>query len=169
MTAGSALLDGRFLIKAKLGQGGMGEVFKAHDKELDRTVAIKTVTRTGEKRAEAVRRMKREAKYAAQIKDPHLMDIFDSLEDSDGTAFMVCEYIEGRTLQSMIDSKDDELTYPACVVAIFVGLLRGLEAMHNAGFIHRDVKPSNVMVSVGSPGAPTASRVKVTAQRIANQ
>ena len=82
---------------------------------------------------------------------------------------MVCEYIEGRTLESMIDSNDLELTYPASVVAIFVGVLRGLEAMHNAGFIHRDVKPSNVMVSVGSHGAPTASRVKVTAQRIANQ
>ena len=69
-----------------------------------------------------------------------------SARPAGGVHYIVCERIEGATLQRMIETKDFELTVPANVIAIVTGLLRGLAAVHGAGFIHRDIKPENIFV-----------------------
>ncbi|HEV8339948.1 MAG TPA: protein kinase, partial [bacterium] len=133
------LLAQRYRIDAVLGEGGMGVVHKAHDTVLDRPVAIKMLSPylLGD---EGLRRLLREAQAAAKLTHPHIVAVYDVLEDA-GAPAIVMEYVEGSTLRELAPVPLEQLT------AITDHLLDALGYAHGRGIIHRDVKPENVLVT----------------------
>jgi eukaryotic-like serine/threonine-protein kinase len=128
-----------YAIKELLGQGGMGEVYRAYDQRLDRDVAIKVISDTS---AEASARLIREARAAAALDHPNVVSVFDIGEDQ-GTPYIVMELVPGRTLRALIDNP----TIPDSTrVGWLVGMAKALAVAHHQQLVHRDVKPENVMV-----------------------
>jgi Tol biopolymer transport system component/tRNA A-37 threonylcarbamoyl transferase component Bud32 len=131
-----------YRIESKLGEGGMGIVYKARDLHLDRLVAIKILAADSVADSSRKQRFVQEAKAASSLNHPHIVTIYD-IRSEDGMDFIVMEYIEGKTL--------DELTpkgmRPAQAVKYAVQIADGLAKAHSACIIHRDLKPSNIMVT----------------------
>jgi serine/threonine-protein kinase len=132
----------RYTILSALGQGGMGQVFRVKDKELDDEVALKTLKADAHD-ANLTERLRQEIKLARLITHPNVVRVHD-FGESDGTRFLTMEYVPGTTLREMLDvGRRLEIT-PALQIAKQV--CRGLAAVHKAGIIHGDLKPQNVMV-----------------------
>jgi type II secretory pathway pseudopilin PulG/predicted Ser/Thr protein kinase len=128
----------------KLGEGGMGVVYKAMDTLLDRTVAIKLISSDRTASAEVLQRFTSEAKVQATLSHPNITTLYSYLV-WEGRAVMVMEYVEGETLQQMIVRRGP---IPADVaVPLFKQALAGVGAAHRRGIVHRDIKPANIMVS----------------------
>ncbi len=136
-------IGSRYEIVRLLGQGGMGAVYQAHDKELDRQVAIKVIRADMAANPEILRRFKQELILARQITHKNVIRIFD-LGQADGIKFITMEYIEGENLQSVLRRK--KKLEPAEAANILAQVCRALEAAHNEGVIHRDLKPQNIML-----------------------
>ena len=132
---------GPYRVDSLLGRGGMGEVFRAFDTRLGRPVAVKVMS-NGAGRASTVQRFLREARAASALNHPNIVTIHDFGETSEGNHFIVQEFIEGRTLRSMLD---EPMMLPA-IVDVARQVARALAAAHAAGIVHRDVKPENVML-----------------------
>jgi serine/threonine protein kinase/tetratricopeptide (TPR) repeat protein len=133
---------GPYKIVDKLGEGGMGAVFRAHDSRLDRAVALKAVR--GPQPGEALRRRCwEEARAAARVSHPNACRLYDILEEN-GELFLVMELIEGESLAARIQRGAIPVQEAA---QIMLGLLSALEAFHKAGIVHRDLKPSNLLLS----------------------
>ncbi len=134
---------GRYTIRARMGSGGMGEVFAAHDPELDRVVALKVIRPdlAGES-AEALARFQREAQAMARLNHPNVVSVFD-VGTASGRVFVAMERVEGPTLAVWLAERPRGWR---AVVDVFVQAGRGLAAAHAAGIVHRDFKPSNVIV-----------------------
>ncbi len=134
---------GPYQITAPIGAGGMGEVYKAHDTRLDRTVALKVLSATRVGNEQAQQRFAREAKAIAALSHPRICPLYDVGHD-DGVDFLVMEYLEGQTLS-------DRLAHGALAVDRAVKVAReigeALGAAHARGIIHRDLKPGNVMLT----------------------
>src|SRR5262244_2073008 len=138
LLAGSRL--GPYDILSPLGAGGFGEVYKAHDTRLDRTVAIKILPSAD---PELKARFEREAKAIAALTHPHICTLYD-VGHQDGTDYLVLEYLEGETLAARISRgsvKIDE------ALTIAIEIAEALDAAHCAGIVHRDLKPANVMLT----------------------
>src|SRR5258706_2503024 len=134
---------GHYHIEEKLGEGGMGVVYKALAIELDRPVAIKTLLTTGDASEESVARFFREARAASRLQHPAIMTIHQfGVEDN--TRYLVMEYIEGVTLKKIINERPMEMV-TLCEIAIQVA--DALALAHEKGVIHRDMKCENVMVT----------------------
>ncbi|WP_299705989.1 serine/threonine-protein kinase [uncultured Tateyamaria sp.] len=138
---------GKYRIRAKLGEGAMGVVYDAHDQDIDRFVAIKTVHKhlidaAGEE--DWLTRFSREAQAAGRVLHPNLVTIFDYLEQ-DGRPYLVMERLEAKTLEDRM-SEPQSLTLTQ-VAAIFGQILDGLSAIHEAAIVHRDMKPANIMLT----------------------
>jgi serine/threonine protein kinase/tetratricopeptide (TPR) repeat protein len=133
----------RYEIVRLLGQGGMGAVYQAQDKELDRQVAIKVIRADMAANPEILRRFKQELILARQITHKNVIRIFD-LGQADGIKFITMEYIEGENLQSVLRRK--KKLEPTEAANILAQVCRALEAAHNEGVIHRDLKPQNIML-----------------------
>lgn len=137
---------GRYVLQHKLGAGGMGEVFCAHDPELERTVAIKLIRlRDSDTEASIMRRrtrMLREAQALARVRHPNVVTVFD-VGIHQNELFIAMELIEGITLKTWMQSQSRSWRE---IVEIFVQAGRGLLAAHQAGLIHRDFKPTNVVI-----------------------
>jgi serine/threonine-protein kinase len=137
---------GRYKIKGVLGQGAMGLVYDAVDPKLDRRVAIKTIL-TQKLSAEAARmakvRFEREVRAVARLNHPNIVQVYDFGAEAD-LAYIVMEYIQGRELKDFLDRK--ERFDLRRIFGIMAELLEALEFAHEAGIVHRDVKPANVMV-----------------------
>src|SRR5437868_5608469 len=133
---------GRFRIQARLGAGGMGEVYLAEDTGLKRQVALKRITSRLRANAKSRQRLWREAECASRLNDPHVAAVYDVIEESN-ELFVVMEYIEGETLRR-------RLARPLAVDE-FMGIAEqcasGLSAAHRAGLLHRDIKPENIMLT----------------------
>ena len=135
---------GRYTVLEHIGQGGMGHVYRAHDPELDRHVALKLLR--VERLIEALdtkahARLRREAQAMAQINHPNVMPIYDVFE-SDGRLVIAMEFVDGQTLKQWMQR---ERSWPE-LQRVFVDAGRGLAAAHACGLVHRDFKPSNVLV-----------------------
>jgi tRNA A-37 threonylcarbamoyl transferase component Bud32 len=140
-------VGGRYELRQLLGRGGMGSVWRGEDLLLQRPVAVKRVELPAhlpeDERATLRQRVLREARAAARINHPRLVTIFDVVEE-EGTVFLVQELVDAPTLKQVV--KERGPLPPSEVARIGVQLAEGLAAAHATGVIHRDVKPSNVMV-----------------------
>ncbi|MEM7478897.1 MAG: serine/threonine-protein kinase [Planctomycetota bacterium] len=134
---------GRYDIERLVGSGGMGVVFKAHDVELNRPVAIKLLAPNFVMNSKARNRFAREARSAAGVVDDHVVPIFNVGSDHD-TPYLVMQFVGGGSLQDKLD-RDGPLSAED-VVRIGMQVAKGLAAAHAQGLIHRDVKPSNILL-----------------------
>ncbi|MFO0637548.1 MAG: protein kinase, partial [Nannocystaceae bacterium] len=136
---------GRYVLGRRLGQGGMGVVFEAHDPELHRRVAIKLLHPGAAGDAEATRtRMLREARAMARLAHPNVVAVHD-VGSVGGQIFVAMELVEGTTLAQWLRAAPRTRSQ---ILAIFVQAGRGLEAAHDVGLVHRDFKPDNVLIGV---------------------
>ncbi len=133
---------GRYTIEALIGQGGMGRVYLARDTILERKVALKVV-RPDREDEETTARFMREAKLAAQLAHPNTVHIYD-LGEIGGVPFIAMEHVSGKTLFAYVG---DRTTPTARKLRWLLDVARGLAAAHRCGMLHRDVKPTNVIVS----------------------
>src|SRR5262249_7208240 len=138
---GSGQRIGHYRVIDRIGEGGMGEVFLAHDESLDRRVALKLLTGL-EDDEERVRRFRQEALAASALNHPNIITIHEVGRWDKGD-FMATEFIEGTTLRQLMDGA--ALSVPQAL-DIAVQITRALSAAHAAGIVHRDVKPENVML-----------------------
>jgi serine/threonine protein kinase/tetratricopeptide (TPR) repeat protein len=138
---GSIVAD-RYEILKSLGEGGMGAVYKARDRELDRLVALKVIRPELARHAEILQRFKRELILARQVTHKNVIRIFD-LGVTGNIKFITMEYVEGQDLKSLLGRQ--KFTVPQAV-DIMCQVCRGLEAAHAENVIHRDLKPQNIMV-----------------------
>ena len=127
-----------------LGEGGMGTVYKAIDKRLDRTVAIKVLHDQLTNQEEYLTRFRNEAMLSARISHPNVATLFD-FQSINGRHFIVMEYVEGQPLDNILESTPRISEASCCRIAIQI--LEGLTAAHRLGILHRDLKPANIMLS----------------------
>jgi eukaryotic-like serine/threonine-protein kinase len=133
---------GSYCIASRVGAGGMGEVYRAHDAKLDRDVALKLFPRDVAADGDRLRRFDAEARAASSLNHPHILVIHD-FGELDGRPFMVTEFVEGETLRQRLDRG----AVPAHeAVAIAIQVAGALAAAHVRGIVHRDIKPENIMV-----------------------
>lgn len=142
----------RYEIVSKIGTGGMADVYKAMDHKLNRFVAVKVLKPEFREDATFVKKFRSEAQAAAGLTHPNIVNVFD-VGDDEGVYYIVMELIEGITLKEYISKKGKLSVKEATSIAIQVSM--GLEAAHNHGIVHRDVKPQNIIIS-------TDGKVKVT-------
>lgn len=138
---------GPYRIESKLGEGGMGVVYRAMDTDLDRPVAIKTLLDesggSGSSGSDSVARFMREAKAASRLQHPSIMTIYQ-FGVEEGIRYLVMEYIDGKTLKKMISGRPLSISEG---VDIAIQVADGLAVAHEKGVVHRDLKPENVMVT----------------------
>jgi hypothetical protein len=137
------LTVGRYRLLQLVGRGGMGEVYAAHDPELDRRVAIKILRADARPDAIEAARLAREAQAVARLSHPNVVAIYD-VGSSAGRMFLAMELVEGETLAAWLAHHTRTTSE---VIAMFLMAGRGLCAAHRAGIVHRDFKPQNVMVA----------------------
>lgn len=133
---------GRYKIIKKIGTGGMGEVYLGEDSKLNRKIALKTLPADVGADSERMRRFTREAKSASALNHPNIITIYE-IDDEDDAPFIAMEYVEGETLGKIIKRGPTGL---AAGVDIAVQVASALGAAHDAGVVHRDVKPDNIIV-----------------------
>jgi serine/threonine protein kinase len=135
---------GRYAVKRELGRGGMGVVYLAHDAQLERDVAIKTLPGVDETNPDRLRRFEREAKVLAAISHPNIATIYSIEKTDDGLRFLVLEYVEGDTLSRLLKKSALNLRESLDLCA---QMAKAIAAAHAKGIVHRDIKPGNVMVT----------------------
>ncbi len=136
--------DHRYKIDKLLGEGGMGFVYLARHKVIDKKVAVKVLRAEMAKDREILERFLQEARSASSIGNPHIIDISDFGDLPDGSTYFVMEYLDG---QSLVQFNDKNNRQPFDVIAkIAIQMANGLAAAHEAGIIHRDLKPENIFV-----------------------
>jgi eukaryotic-like serine/threonine-protein kinase len=137
-----AVLAQRYEILQVLGEGGMGAVYKAHDREIKRTVALKVIHPDLARNPAIVERFKQELRLSHQVTDKNVIRIYD-LGEGEGVKFITMEYIAGKDLRSLIRGK--KKFTPEEAVDVIQQVCHALEAAHSVGVIHRDLKPRNIM------------------------
>jgi serine/threonine protein kinase len=147
MRAEMALITGTKLgpyeIQSPLGAGGMGEVYRARDTRLDRTVAIKILPTALSDNPEARERFDREARTISSLNHPNICQLYD-VGSQDGTSYLVMEYLEGETLADRLRSGPLPLQH---FFKVAIEICEGLEKAHRSGVTHRDLKPGNIMLT----------------------
>jgi eukaryotic-like serine/threonine-protein kinase len=136
-----SVVDGRYRVLAKIGGGGMADVWLAEDAHLQRRIALKVLHRRFAQDREFVMRFQREAEAAAGLQHPNIVSVFDR-GDYDGTYYIAMQYVEGPTLKQLIDSG---ITVEQAV-AVTRQVLQAAGSAHRQGIVHRDLKPQNVIV-----------------------
>jgi serine/threonine protein kinase len=134
---------GAFEILARLGAGGMGEVYRARDTRLDRTVALKIILPSEHPKRDRFERFKREARAISRLNHPHICALYD-VGEQDSEAFLVMEYLHGETLAARLTRGPLKVEE---VLRIGVQIADALSAAHREGVVHRDLKPSNIMLT----------------------
>ena len=137
-------LDGKFTILEKLGEGGMGTVYRGAQHSVGREVAIKLLHGKAVASPDAIRRFLREAKLASRLNHPNAVGVHEFGQTDDGMFYLVMELVSGRTLDRVIT--EDGVLPPERVVRIGVQVCEALEGAHALSIVHRDLKPSNIML-----------------------
>lgn len=137
------VIGNRYEILQLLGEGGMGAVYKARDREVDRFVALKVIRPELASRPDILARFKQELILARQVTHKNVIRIFD-LGEADGLKFITMDFIEGRDLKSLL--RENGKFTPDEATKIVVQICRALDAAHSEGVIHRDLKPQNIMM-----------------------
>ena len=140
----ASTLGDRYRLEARIGQGGMAEVYRGVDPVLNRTVAIKVLLPQFARDAGFVARFRREAQAAARLNHPNIVGVYDTGADGD-TQFIVMEFVEGRTLADVLSSGKKPSTLQS--VELTQRIAQALAVAHAHGIVHRDIKPANVMVT----------------------
>ena len=133
---------GRYEIRSKIGEGGMGEVYLAEDTKLDRKVALKILPAEVAVDRNRMERFIREAKAAAALNHPNIAHIYE-IGEHDGTNFIAMEHLDGQTLRELIRNHTDL----GKLLRHLQHTAEGLAKAHAAGIVHRDLKPENIMVT----------------------
>jgi len=141
LAAGTKL--GPYEVLSPIGAGGMGEVYRARDSRLDRTVAVKVLHAHATPTPDALARFEREARSISQLSHPHICPLFDVGEES-GIRFLVMPLLDGDTLAALLLKAP---LPPAATLRYAMQMADALDAAHRAGLVHRDLKPANVMVT----------------------
>lgn len=144
MPSPGAIVGSRFELLARLGQGGMGVVYKARDKSLDEPVALKLLRPDLEEGVEAAERFRSEIKLARRVGHRNVCRIYEYGEDGD-VRYIAMELVEGTSLGELLRSQGGGLPAERAFDVVLQAV-EGLAAIHEAGIIHRDLKPSNIMV-----------------------
>ena len=134
---------GRYQLIELIGRGGMGEVWRAHDTAIDRVVALKMLLPHYAADPDFEQRFRREARAAARVDDPHIVPIFD-VGQVDDRLYVTMRLIDGVDLQTLLKQGPLE---PARAVHIIEQIASALNTAHQAGLVHRDVKPSNILLA----------------------
>ena len=134
---------GRYKIRSKIGEGGMGEVYLAEDTRLHRNVALKILPMNVTANRDRVRRFEQEATAAAALNHPHICHIYE-IDEIDGRHFIAMEFIDGETLRDCIHGNQIELKK---LLRYLQDVAEGLAKAHAAGIVHRDLKPDNIMIT----------------------
>src|SRR6202163_1726463 len=143
LTSGTRL--GPYEVQSPLGAGGMGEVYRAKDTRLDRTVAIKVLASHLSSSPELKQRMEREARAISSLNHPHICQLYD-IGSQDGTDYLVMEFLEGETLADRL--RKGALPLPE-IYRIGIAVAEALAVAHRQGIVHRDLKPGNIMLTKG--------------------
>src|SRR5262245_20160577 len=141
LTAGTKL--GRYEIRSKIGEGGMGEVYLAHDTQLDRQIAIKLLPTEIARDQQRLHRFLQEARAAAALSHPNIAHIYE-IGEADGAHFIAMEYVEGTTLDKKIGGRPLPLSES---LDIAIQIADALDEAHGKGITHRDIKSSNIMIT----------------------
>lgn len=134
---------GDYVVLGRIGAGGMGQVFKARHRRMDRIVALKVLPKSAMNSPEAVRRFEREAKAAARLIHPNIVTAFDAGE-AQGVHFLVMEFVDGGDLAGLVKSQGPLPVEKA--VDYILQAARGLDYAHGEGVVHRDIKPANLLL-----------------------
>src|ERR1700736_5836677 len=134
---------GPYEIQSPLGAGGMGEVYRARDTRLDRTVAVKILPSHLSENREARQRFEREARVISSLNHPHICVLHD-VGTQDGTSYLVMEYVQGESLESRLQKGPLPLKQ---ALECGIQICEGLQKAHRAGIVHRDLKPGNIMLT----------------------
>ncbi len=138
------MIGGRYTLDREIGRGGMGAVWLGRDITLDRQVALKRIGIAPGAQTPDVRRAGREARLAAMLSHPHVVSVFDMIEE-DGQQWLVMEYVEGHSLAQLV--RETGPLDPATTASVLAQVADALAAAHAAGIVHRDVKPSNILLT----------------------
>ncbi len=138
-----SIIQGRYLIESMLGEGGMATVYRARNTLVDRPMAVKIMNTRLAADPSLRERFRREAKNAAALAHPNIIEIYDYGDTEDGTAFLAMELLEGAPLSDLVEQGPMS---PAQVAALGLQISQGLARAHDFGVIHRDLKPDNVFV-----------------------
>jgi serine/threonine-protein kinase len=140
-----SVIEGRYKIISKLGQGGMGAVYKAEQIRMNRICAIKVIPEDMAQNGDAIERFNREAQMSALINDPHAVTVYDFGETNNGMYFLAMEYVDGETLASLI--KRERILDLNRTFEIVRQAGQALACAHNQNIVHRDLKPDNIMLA----------------------
>lgn len=139
-------LGGRYVFDALIAVGGMGEVWRATDTELDRKVAVKVLKDGAHDNEVFLKRFRNEARNAAGLMHPNIAQVFD-YGDQEGTAYLVMELVDGEPMSAILER--ERTIAERRLVTMLIDTCRGLQAAHDAKIMHRDIKPGNLLVSTG--------------------
>lgn len=138
---------GPYKLMSLLGEGGMGQVYRAHDSRLGRTVALKLLPSTLSRGEESVRRFQQEARAASALNHPNILAIYDTGMTDEGMPYVVSELLEGETLRDKLETGAISIRK---AIDFALQIARGLTAAHGKGIVHRDLKPENLFITKDS-------------------
>ncbi|MBY0522718.1 MAG: protein kinase [Gemmataceae bacterium] len=165
---GNELVLGQYVLLERIGEGGMGQVFKAWQRRMNRVVALKVIRKDKLSNPEAVKRFHREIQAAAQLSHPNVVVAYDA-DQVAGTHFFVMEFVEGTDLAQMVRQSGPLPAVFACDYIRQAAL--GLQHAHEKGLVHRDIKPSNLLVAWAASrnvrvGAPARAQAESTGRPV---
>ncbi|NLO65771.1 MAG: serine/threonine protein kinase, partial [Firmicutes bacterium] len=140
------VLVSRYEIREEVGSGGMARVYRAHDLLLNRMVAVKILREQFADDSQFVERFRREARSAASLSHPNIVNIYD-VGETDGVHFIVMEYVQGKNLRQLIGERQE--FSQEFIVNVGKQIAMGLAHAHEHGIIHRDIKPHNILITAG--------------------